>query len=97
MGFELDVVAEPLDLFVRVGVATDLDEQRRVIRRDAGAIIDACQLTHPCRDPALAEDMLHRLAETQVDAQRQRREQLSQPNVHLDCAAVHAWSVGAER
>ena len=40
--------------------------------------------------------MLHRLAETQVDAQRQGREQLSQPNVHLDCAAVHAWSVGAK-
>ena len=32
------------------------------------------------RDPALAQHVLHRLAETEVDAERQRGEELGQPN-----------------
>ena len=33
----------------------------------------------PQRDQALAQDVLHRLPEPQIDAERQRRDQLSQP------------------
>jgi hypothetical protein len=41
------------------------------------------ELTQGHGDPALAQDVLHRLAEPQIDPQRQRGEQFRQPGTRL--------------
>jgi hypothetical protein len=73
---EGNVVAEPLRLLVRVGVAPDVDQQRRVVHRRPPWPVEPHPLRDPQRDQALAQYVLHRLAETEVDTQRQRSDQL---------------------
>ena len=75
-----DVVAEPLGLLVRVGVAADVDEQRRVVDRRALLLVEPEPLGQPQRDQALPQHVLHRLPEAEVDAQRQRRDELGEAN-----------------
>ena len=93
-GLERDVVAEPLGLLVRVGVAADVDQQRRVVDGDALVLGQVLAVREPQRDQALAEDVLHRLAEAEVDAERQRRDELREPHVR---AIRHRASVTAAR
>ena len=80
-----DVVAEPLRLLVRVGVAAHVDQQRGVVDGRALGLVEADELTEPQRDQALAQHVLHRLAEPEIDPQRQRREQLGQPHRRGSC------------
>ena len=80
-GLQRDVVAEPLRLLVRVGVTADVDEQRRVVDVRARLLIESHPLGQAQRDQALAQDVLHRLPEPEVDAERQRRHQLGEANV----------------
>ena len=75
-----DVVAEPLRLLVGVGVAADVDEQRRVVDDRPRLLVEPEPLGEPQRDQALPQDVLHRLPETEVDAERERGDQLGQPH-----------------
>jgi hypothetical protein len=71
-----DVVAELLRLLVGVGVATDVDQQRGVVDDRALLFVESDSLGQPQRDQALSQDMLHRLPETEVYAERERGDQL---------------------
>ena len=74
-----DVVAEPLRLLVRVGVAADVDQQRRVVDDRRAALVEPEPSASRRRDQALPQHVLHRLAEAEVDAERQRGHELGQP------------------
>ncbi len=50
---------------------------------------DPSSLSMAERDPTLAQDVLHRLPETQVDADRQRRQHLGQPHRSPGVLHVH--------
>ena len=76
-----DVVREPLGLLVRVGVTTDVDQQRRVVDDRALVLVEPHPLGEPQRDQALPQHVLHRLAEAEVDAERQRGNELGQAGV----------------
>ena len=80
-GLHRDVVAEPLRLLVRVGMTADVDEQGGVVDDRPLLLVEPDALGEPQRDEALAQHVLHRLAETEVDAERERRDELRQPNV----------------
>ena len=80
-GLERDVVAEPLRLLVRVGVAADVDEQRRVVDGGALGLLEPDPVGEPQRDHALAQHVLHRLAEAEIDAERERRDELREPHL----------------
>ncbi len=69
MRLQVDVVAEPLRLLVRIGMAAHVDQQGRVIDRRPGVVVQAHPLRQAHRDQALAQDMLHRLAKAQVNAE----------------------------
>ena len=75
-----DVVAEPLRLLVGVGVAADVHQQRAVVHRRSSLVIEPDPLGNPQGDQALPQDVLHRLAEAEIDAQRQRGHDLGEPN-----------------
>ena len=89
-GLQRDVVAEPLRLLVRVGVAADVDEQRRVVDDRALVLVEPDALGEPERDQALPQDVLHRLPEAEVDAERERGDQLRQPHPRAVVPARHA-------
>jgi hypothetical protein len=76
-----DVVAEPLGLLVGVRVAADVDEQRGVVDDRSLLLVQPERLREPQRDQALPQDVLHRLAEAEIDAKRQSGDQLGQSNV----------------
>jgi hypothetical protein len=80
VGFQGDVVAEPLRLLVRIRVAADVDEERGVVDICSLVVIEAELLSDAQRDQALAQHVLHRLPEAEVDPERQRRDELGQPN-----------------
>ena len=88
-GLDRDVVAEPSRLLVRVGMTADVDEQGGVVDDRALLLVEPHALGDPQRDEALAEHVLHRLAETEVDAERKRRYKLGQSNVRTISLA---WS-----
>ena len=75
-GLECDVVAEPLGLLVRVGVTADVHQQRGVVQRRPLLVVETEPVGEPEGDDALAQDVLHRLAEAEIDAERQRSDQL---------------------
>ena len=89
-GLHRDVVAEPFRLLVRVRVTADVDEQRRVVDGDALLLVRTRLLGDPQRDQALAQHVLHRLPEAEVDAERQRRDELGQPNARAIRIRMHA-------
>ena len=91
---EGDVVAEPPGLFVGVGVAADIDEQGGVVDRRPFGLVEAELLTEAQGDQALTEDVLHRLPEAEIDPQRQRGDELGQPN-RRDVRVPDARSVQA--
>jgi hypothetical protein len=66
---------------VRVGVTPDPDQQRRVIDDRSLGVIKAAPLRDPQSDQALAQHVLHRLTETKIDPQRQRRYELRETDV----------------
>ena len=76
-----DVVAEPLGLLVRVRVAADVDEQRAVVDDRPRLLVGAEPLGQPERDQALPQHVLHRLSEAEVDAERERGDELRQAHV----------------
>src|SRR5262249_11982396 len=81
---ERNVVAEPLRLLVRVGVTADADQQRGVVDGRALLLVEPDAVGEPQRDHALSQDVLHRLSEAEIDAERQRRNQLREPDLRHD-------------
>jgi len=96
-GLERDVVAEPLRLLVRVGMTAHVDQQRGVVDRHPVLLAETRQVGQPQRDQALPQDVLHRLTEPQVDAERQCRDQLSQPGARYVGTLSHQPSVTLQR
>ena len=78
---EGDVVAEPLRLLVGVGVAADVDQEGGVVDDRALLVREPDPLGQAQGDQALAEHVLHGLAEAEVDAERERGDELRQPGV----------------
>ena len=75
-----DVVAEPLRLLVGVGVAPDVHEQGAVVHGRSRLVVESQPLGEPECDEALPQDVLHGLPEAQVDPERERRDDLGEPN-----------------
>ena len=80
-GLQRYVVPEPLRLLVRVRVAADVNQQRGVVDRGPLLLRHLHALSDPQCDQALPQDVLHGLPEAEVDAQRQRRDELREANV----------------
>ena len=59
-------------------MASDVDQQGGVVHRGALEFFEIEALGDAQGDPALAEYVLHGLAETKVDAEGERRQQLGQ-------------------
>src|SRR4051794_3295750 len=76
---ERDVVPEQLSELLRVGVAADPGEEAAVVGRLTVVRIGADQVGEPHRDQAGAQHVLHGLAETEVDGERERGDQLGAP------------------
>jgi len=57
-------------------VAADIDEQRRVVDVGSRLLVQPKAVRQTQCDQALSQDVLHRLSETKIDAERQRRHQL---------------------
>lgn len=62
-------------------MAADVDDQRGVVDDRALLVVEPDPLRHPQRDQALAQHVLHRLAEAEVDAERERGDELGQADV----------------
>jgi hypothetical protein len=92
-GRQREVVAEPLRLLVGVRVAPDVDEEGGVVDDRPRVIIEADALGDPKGDQALAQDVLHRLPEAEVDAQRQGGDQFRQANMAPVQLLVHALTL----
>ena len=48
-------------------MTTDVDEQPRVVDDEALVVVEADALSEPQRDQALAQHVLHRLVEAEID------------------------------
>ena len=79
VGAEGDVVAEPGRDLVAVGDAADPGEQRDVVERRAFGLGEADPVAEPGGDAPRAQHVLHRLAQTEVGAERERGDELGQP------------------
>jgi hypothetical protein len=80
-----DVVPEPLRLLVRVDVTAHVDEQGGVVDGRSLGLIEPYPLGQAQRDHAVAEHVLHRLSEAEIDAERERRDELREPHLrHVD-------------
>jgi hypothetical protein len=62
-------------------VTPDREEQRRVVHDDLLLIRELESFSEVQRDEALAKHVLHRLTEAEIDAERQRGDELRQPNL----------------
>ena len=73
-----DVVTEPLRLLVSIGMTAHVDQQRRVVDDRPRLVVQPGPLRQAQRDQALAQHVFHGLAEAEVDAERQGRDELGQ-------------------
>jgi hypothetical protein len=78
---QLDVVAEPGGLLVRVRVATQPREQRHVVDDRALGLAELEVLRDAEAEHARSQHMLHRLSEAEIRGQRHRSHQLSEPHL----------------
>ena len=76
VGLEGQVVAEPLRLLVGVDVTPDPGDEPGVVQDRSFVVVESDDLAKPQRDDALAHGVFHRLAESQIGAERQHGEQL---------------------
>ena len=64
-----------------VGVAADVDEERGVVDDRPLLLVEPDSLCDPQGDEALAQHVLHGLPEPEIDAQRERRDELGEADV----------------
>jgi len=62
-------------------VASDIDQQRRVVDDQALVLAKADPLRQAQRNPALAQNVLHRLAEAEIDPEGERGHELRQADL----------------
>jgi hypothetical protein len=74
---------------VGVRVAAHVDEKGRVVDGRARLLVHPQLLGQPQRDQALAEDVLHRLAEAEIDPEGEGRYELSESDVGAIVIATH--------
>jgi hypothetical protein len=74
---------EPARVAGPVQALADVDEQGGVVNDRALLFVEPDSLGQPQRDQALPQDVLHRLPETEVYAERERGHQLRQPNLRV--------------
>ena len=79
-GLHGDVVTEPLGLLVGVRVAAHVDQQGRVVHDRTFLFAKVDTLSQAQGNQALAKDVLHRLAKSQVDPEGEGSHQLSKPH-----------------
>ena len=70
-------------------MTADVDEQGGVVDDRPPLLVEPDPLGQPQRDQALAQHVLHRLPEAEVDAERQRRDELRQADVRAISLAGH--------
>jgi hypothetical protein len=92
-----DVIAEPLRLLVGIGMAADIDQQGGVIDSRALLLVEPDTLGQAHGDQALAQDVLHRLPEAEVYAQREGGYELRQPNLRGIGLAGHRATLPGPR
>ena len=72
-----------------VGVAADVDEQGRVVDDRPLLLVQADTLRQAQGNDALAENVLHRLPEAQIDSQRHGGDQLGQTHSSISAPGSH--------
>ena len=92
-GFQRDVVSEPFRLLVSVRMAAHVDEQGGVVDDGAGLVVHPEAFGQAQRNQALAQDVLHRLSEAEIDPERERCDELRQPDVWPITGRAHAPQV----
>ena len=81
---------------MRVGVTAHDDQQGGVVDSPSLLLRQTQAVSQSERDHALAQRMLHGLAETEVDAERERRHQVGQPESdHVPTHGVSVWQAAA--
>ena len=92
---QLDVVAEPGGLLMRVRVATQPREQRHVVDDRPLGLVQLEVLGDAQAQHARSQHMLHRLPEPEVRRQRHRGHQLREPNPGSGNRRIHEPSLRA--
>ena len=93
VGAERDVITEPGSHLGRIGHAPD-PRQHRDEEQRTPFIGQPHPFGQPAGDPPRPEYVLHRLTQSQVGRQRERRQQLREGDTRIPLAAVHPRSVG---
>ena len=88
-GLQRDVVAEPLRLLVRVGMTPDVDKQRGVVHIRSSLLVEPDPLGKPQSDQTLPQHVLHRLPKAEIDAERERGDELRQADVPTIGPVIH--------
>ena len=70
-------------------MTADVDQESGVVDDRARLLVESDPLSQPERDQALAQHVLHRLPEAEVDPERQRADELSQPHVRTVQIPAH--------
>ena len=71
-------------------MAADVDEQRCVVDGGALCLLEPDAVGEPQRDHAFAQHVLHRLAEAEIDAERQRRNELRETHLRHGSTMNHS-------
>ena len=80
VGLQGLVVAEPLGLLVGIDVASHPRQHGGVVDDPAFGLVEPLQVRQVQRDERLAQDVLHRMTHAEIGAERQRGQQLADPN-----------------
>ena len=78
---------------MRIRVTGDVDEKRGVVDGPAHLVVEAETLGESQRDQALPQHVLHRLPEPEVDAERERGDELCQADLGPIRIAGHGRSL----
>ena len=76
-----EVITEPLGLIIRVDVTADPCQETHVVQDVELGLVEPEVLAHAPRDDVLAHRVLHGLAQSEIGAERQHRQQLGESNV----------------
>lgn len=73
-----DVISEPLRLFIGIRVAAHPGQKPREIGDFALSLIEGEELGHPQRDQSLPQNVLHRLPQPKIRAERDRGDEFGE-------------------
>jgi hypothetical protein len=87
-----DVISKPLCLLIGIRVAAHPRQQTREIGDFALSLIEGEELGHPQRDQSLSQDVLHRLPEAKIRAERDRGNEFGEADSRR-CGSAHGLSL----